>query len=1141
MDFIAAFSALRNADNALINQARMWLENARQTNFAEYIYAVAGILVTDTNDAYVRQAAGLELKNSLFSRDKSNAIKLKKLWLTIPLEVREQIKMKIIESMNCENQDVGKAAAQVVGAIAAIELPSGNWPQLFETLSFCIKGFAGLQKIVPLSALSFIGDEIEYIHLKTFKSLIINSIMACLDPQEEKFVHLGPVIIAALRALTQVLGCIQLDSELLQYVITRVLIWCGEGANILIPSNASQLSPEQQQELMKGLINVRKEAFMCILQFGRDQFEEVIQHFKVLVDLTNMAIKQSLENQDNADLSEIAKFAIDFWTETANYENKTLKRLKEEKLIDEEEDDDEQKENEDSDDGQNNEKIFTYTESAVPLLIQGLFQIIMTKDDEFDYDEGNSAASSAVSCLECMSIKMGDSLYAILDPYFKDQIIIQTLQATQNQTATEADWRRIDAISELVSVLLQGTDANKTLLLQQLYSLIEKFILPPNPTIAEQTLTLRTTLMHALATACERGLSCLYEETALEKIIEVINMTFQLQAPNVFQFEPEVVFQSALALYSLANEVEKKKESDDDDDDEDSDEDEEEEEDEKKTKTALDPYIPKLFMSAIRRSRQMDSDQQNIYSSLIAAVCNLIQNSGTNDNNMNFVIQTLPGLTGFLGQRKINFTIQGNTVDQTLLPHFQVLFGGILGTENELAQTDAQLQPQQPLDVTVDLATFSMKFKAEIAMLLNIVIVHVEKQSQPHLQQLMQVLVQIAVALSELKRLSDLDENGFCHKVYNSGAASKLQEHISLTFFHVNDNFKDAFNPEFMNVMLKLVIIPQLTKPEEKDTFESGCKGLSSSARYFASLTTTSIQQQSPSDQSGFTPLEPEQLFNIVKDLLINALTLPLSQSSPSSKSFAWDAVAYLMRRGGDFGRNIALQVYHLVNVNPDYEIIGKSSKDDDDDEGEEDDDDTNPLPMMKFPSERILELRQMILAFLSQSLPRLLPFVSNLDHFMSEVYTYLSSVLDDKSNDGDTEVRVARVIMKMINCEGWGKNSRIENDLQADDDETEEHAAIYNGCEQYFLKKSQEAAQMKANLKNFKQQYKAAGGNVELTDQQKLELSNAEQIADSFFTMESLYKYGKAIRKYDNKQLKACGKLIIAKLEQLGFDPDQE
>lgn len=64
------------------------------------------------------------------------------------------------------------------------------------------------------------------------------------------------------------------------------------------------------------------------------------------------------------------------------------------------------------------------------------------------------------------------------------------------------------------------------------------------------------------------------------------------------------------------------------------------------------------------------------------------------------------------------------------------------------------------------------------------------------------------------------------------------------------------------------------------------------------------------------------------------------------------------MRRGGDFGRNIALQVYHLVNVNPDYEIIGKSSKDDDDDEGEEDDDDTNPLPMMKFPSERILELR---------------------------------------------------------------------------------------------------------------------------------------------------------------------------------------
>ena len=55
-------------------------------------------------------------------------------WLGLDASVRKQIKEQALHALSSSNAKVGQVAAQFIAAIAAVELPVGQWQELIDTL-----------------------------------------------------------------------------------------------------------------------------------------------------------------------------------------------------------------------------------------------------------------------------------------------------------------------------------------------------------------------------------------------------------------------------------------------------------------------------------------------------------------------------------------------------------------------------------------------------------------------------------------------------------------------------------------------------------------------------------------------------------------------------------------------------------------------------------------------------------------------------------------------------------------------------------------------------------------------------------------------------------------------------------------------
>ena len=67
-------------------------------------------------------------------------------WLGLDLTVRAKVKEQALSALASPNSRVGQVAAQFVAAIAAVELPVGQWGDLIEVLL----GFMNTQGNTPL-------------------------------------------------------------------------------------------------------------------------------------------------------------------------------------------------------------------------------------------------------------------------------------------------------------------------------------------------------------------------------------------------------------------------------------------------------------------------------------------------------------------------------------------------------------------------------------------------------------------------------------------------------------------------------------------------------------------------------------------------------------------------------------------------------------------------------------------------------------------------------------------------------------------------------------------------------------------------------------------------------------------------------
>ena len=101
-------------------------------------------LSSENQAPHIRSAAGLALKNALTSKDSATQANLTGRWLTVlPPALQATIKDQSLQTLASRMSRAGTVSAQVVAAIAAIELPleveegaanGRGWPELIPSL-----------------------------------------------------------------------------------------------------------------------------------------------------------------------------------------------------------------------------------------------------------------------------------------------------------------------------------------------------------------------------------------------------------------------------------------------------------------------------------------------------------------------------------------------------------------------------------------------------------------------------------------------------------------------------------------------------------------------------------------------------------------------------------------------------------------------------------------------------------------------------------------------------------------------------------------------------------------------------------------------------------------------------------------------
>lgn len=127
-------NAILGRDASVRSAAEQQLQNAAQSDFPQYLAMLNQVFGDDSQRAEVRILAGIGLKNLITSKDYRVAVQQAERWLNVDAGLRYQIKECSLRVLDTSVERVAANAAQLVAAIAEVELPVKEWPQLTSAL-----------------------------------------------------------------------------------------------------------------------------------------------------------------------------------------------------------------------------------------------------------------------------------------------------------------------------------------------------------------------------------------------------------------------------------------------------------------------------------------------------------------------------------------------------------------------------------------------------------------------------------------------------------------------------------------------------------------------------------------------------------------------------------------------------------------------------------------------------------------------------------------------------------------------------------------------------------------------------------------------------------------------------------------------
>eukprot|EP00732_Lithocolla_globosa_P000588 Lithocolla_globosa_v1_NODE_202_length_5196_cov_7.727290.p1 type:complete len:857 gc:universal NODE_202_length_5196_cov_7.727290:2583-5153(+) len=162
MNFATLLENSLSPDKSLREGATLTLENAARQNFSGYMEMLVLEFAKEPNPIQVRISAGLAMKNALTANDAAVRKEFQDRWCSLDVATKNNIKTTTLGVLGSPETKVGLTAALIVAAIAHIDLPRNEWPELIPSLTSFSMASQDAQDLrrASFQAIGFICEEV---------------------------------------------------------------------------------------------------------------------------------------------------------------------------------------------------------------------------------------------------------------------------------------------------------------------------------------------------------------------------------------------------------------------------------------------------------------------------------------------------------------------------------------------------------------------------------------------------------------------------------------------------------------------------------------------------------------------------------------------------------------------------------------------------------------------------------------------------------------------------------------------------------------------------------------------------------------------------------------------------------------------
>ena len=316
-------------------------------------------------------------------------------WVELTLELKANIKGRLVLALGSSVTDVGKVCAQVVAKIASIEIPRQLWPDLIQTLlqNMGLAQHPNLNslRLCTLETLGYICEELAELKESVMEQDEVNNILTAIVQGMRKEEPSADVRYAATCALLNAVDFASVNFEN-----------DGEQKYIMQMVFEGTQSPD---------VRTRRASFECIVAISAAYYHKLLPYMSDLYQVSCKAIQ--------SDEEAVALQSIEVWCTIAEEEMDLL------------------------DDEAEAQSCHNFIKNAAPHLIPVLLETLTKQEEELQDDGTWDIAMAGGTCLGLLANTIQDEVVPLVWPYVQENI-------------GKPDWRFRESATMAFGAILEG-------------------------------------------------------------------------------------------------------------------------------------------------------------------------------------------------------------------------------------------------------------------------------------------------------------------------------------------------------------------------------------------------------------------------------------------------------------------------------------------------------------------------------------------------------------------------------------------------------------------------------------------------------------------------------------------------------------